>query len=83
MVSHILRYTGDEPDHQPLVIHADPTNNDAKMKLAEILEILNEPRKALDLVLQGIAVSWSRACACTDRPSYPSYRLPQTPQRTA
>ena len=56
-MSHILRYTGDEPDHQSLVIHADPTNNDAKMKLAEILEILNEPRKALDLVLQGMAVS--------------------------
>ncbi|RPD58991.1 TPR-like protein [Lentinus tigrinus ALCF2SS1-7] len=36
------------------VIHADPTNNDAKMKLAEIFEILNEPRKALDLVLQVI-----------------------------
>ena len=49
--------TGDEPDHHSLVIHADPTNNDAKMKLAEILEILNEPRKALDLVLQGMAVS--------------------------
>ncbi|KAI0730796.1 TPR-like protein [Earliella scabrosa] len=36
------------------VIHADPTNNDAKMKLAEIFEILNEPRKALELVLQVI-----------------------------
>ncbi|KAE9396193.1 TPR-like protein, partial [Gymnopus androsaceus JB14] len=33
---------------------ADPTNNDAKMKLAEIYEILNEPRKALDLVYQVI-----------------------------
>ncbi|KAM5536661.1 hypothetical protein V8D89_009756 [Ganoderma adspersum] len=36
------------------VIQADPANNDAKMKLAEILEILNEPRKALELVLQVI-----------------------------
>ncbi|TBU44059.1 TPR-like protein [Dichomitus squalens] len=36
------------------VIQADPTNNDAKMKLAEILEILNEPRKALELVMQVI-----------------------------
>ncbi|EKM52010.1 uncharacterized protein PHACADRAFT_150922 [Phanerochaete carnosa HHB-10118-sp] len=36
------------------VIQADPTHNDAKMKLAEIYEILNEPRKALDLVLQVI-----------------------------
>ena len=35
------------------VIQADPANNDARMKLAEILEILNEPRKALELVLQG------------------------------
>ncbi|KAJ4480918.1 hypothetical protein J3R30DRAFT_3462311 [Lentinula aciculospora] len=33
---------------------ADPTNNDAKMKLAEIYEIMNEPRKALDLVYQVI-----------------------------
>ncbi|PCH42829.1 TPR-like protein [Wolfiporia cocos MD-104 SS10] len=34
------------------VIAADPMHNEAKMKLAEIHEILNEPRKALDLVLQ-------------------------------
>ncbi|KAJ3881396.1 hypothetical protein F5051DRAFT_397138 [Lentinula edodes] len=33
---------------------ADPTNNDAKMKLAEIYEVMNEPRKALDLVYQVI-----------------------------
>jgi hypothetical protein len=32
----------------------DPTNNDAKMKLAEIYEILNEPRKALELVYEGL-----------------------------
>ena len=37
------------------VIKADPTHNDAKMKLAEIYEIMNEPRKALDLVQQGSA----------------------------
>ncbi|CDO69335.1 hypothetical protein BN946_scf184746.g16 [Trametes cinnabarina] len=36
------------------VIQADPSHNEAKMKLAEIYEILNEPRKALDLVLQVI-----------------------------
>lgn len=36
-----------------IVVMADPTHNEAKMKLAEIYEILNEPRKALDLVLQG------------------------------
>lgn len=35
------------------VISVDPSNNDAKMKLAEIYEIMNEPRKALDLVYQG------------------------------
>lgn len=36
------------------VIAADPTFNDAKMKLAEVYEILNEPRKALELVYQVI-----------------------------
>ncbi|OBZ74021.1 hypothetical protein A0H81_06069 [Grifola frondosa] len=36
------------------VITADPTHNDAKMKLAEIYEIMNEPRKALELVMQVI-----------------------------
>ncbi|TFK37274.1 hypothetical protein BDQ12DRAFT_736397 [Crucibulum laeve] len=33
---------------------ADPSNNDAKMKLAEIYEIMNEPRKALELVYEVI-----------------------------
>ncbi|KAF8895474.1 hypothetical protein BD779DRAFT_1499735 [Infundibulicybe gibba] len=33
---------------------ADPGHNDAKMKLAEIYEILNEPRKALELVYEVI-----------------------------
>ncbi|KAJ7116658.1 hypothetical protein C8R44DRAFT_212104 [Mycena epipterygia] len=32
----------------------DPTNNEAKMKLAEVYEILNEPRKALELVYEVI-----------------------------
>ena len=32
---------------------ADPANNEAKMKLAEIYEITNETRKALDLVYEG------------------------------
>ncbi|KAH7911471.1 hypothetical protein BJ138DRAFT_1237800 [Hygrophoropsis aurantiaca] len=36
------------------VIDADPMNNDAKMKLAELYEILDEPRKALELVYQVI-----------------------------
>ncbi|KAF5378579.1 hypothetical protein D9615_007122 [Tricholomella constricta] len=33
---------------------ADPSHNEAKMKLAEIYEILNEPRKALELVYEVI-----------------------------
>ena len=35
------------------MINADPTHNEAKMKLAELYEIMDEPRKALDLVYQG------------------------------
>ncbi|KAF8126331.1 hypothetical protein EV363DRAFT_1174437 [Boletus edulis] len=36
------------------VIDADPSNIDAKMKLAELYEIMDEPRKALELVYQVI-----------------------------
>lgn len=36
------------------VRQADPGNNDAKMKLAEIYEILGETRRALDLVYEGM-----------------------------
>ncbi|KAF7316423.1 hypothetical protein MIND_00161200 [Mycena indigotica] len=32
----------------------EPTDNDAKLKLAEIYEILNEPRKALEIVYEVI-----------------------------
>lgn len=39
-----------------LVIAADPTHKDAKMKLAEIYEILDQPRKALELVTQGMQI---------------------------
>ncbi len=35
----------------------DPTNNDAKMKLAEVYESMNEPRKALELVYEGSFMS--------------------------
>lgn len=35
------------------VIEADPSNTDAKMKLAELYEIMDEPRRALELVYQG------------------------------
>lgn len=38
------------------MIDVDPTHNEAKMKLAELYEILDEPRKALDLVYQGSAM---------------------------
>ncbi|KAG6897632.1 hypothetical protein C0992_012861 [Termitomyces sp. T32_za158] len=33
---------------------ADPTHNEAKMKLAEIYELMNEPKKALELVYEVI-----------------------------
>jgi general transcription factor 3C polypeptide 3 (transcription factor C subunit 4) len=56
------KYSG-EVSYTPSVPHllrsfvsvksADPTNNEAKMNLAEIYEILNEPRKALELVYEG------------------------------
>ncbi|KAI6048063.1 hypothetical protein EDC04DRAFT_2556141 [Pisolithus marmoratus] len=36
------------------VVEADPSNNDVKMKLAELYEIMDEPRKALELVYQVI-----------------------------
>ncbi|THH04363.1 hypothetical protein EW145_g5576 [Phellinidium pouzarii] len=34
------------------IIVTDPTNNEAKMKLAEIYEVTSQPRKALELVYQ-------------------------------
>ncbi|KAH7882558.1 hypothetical protein F5I97DRAFT_1906074 [Phlebopus sp. FC_14] len=36
------------------VIAADSSNSDAKMKLAELYEVMDEPRKALELVYQVI-----------------------------
>ncbi|KAJ7635254.1 hypothetical protein FB45DRAFT_911116, partial [Roridomyces roridus] len=36
--------------YETVVPKADPTENDVKMRLAEIYEVLNEPRKALDSV---------------------------------
>jgi general transcription factor 3C polypeptide 3 (transcription factor C subunit 4) len=35
------------------VIHGDPDQDDAKMKLAELYEEMNEPKKALSLVYEG------------------------------
>ena len=61
------------------VIQADPTDNNAKMALAEILEILNEPRKALDLVMQG---TWHLPPILLHaNTSGLSYRLPQETSR--
>ncbi len=37
-----------------LVLSLDPSSNDVKMRLAGLYEVLNEPRKALDLVYQGV-----------------------------
>ncbi|KAJ7848411.1 hypothetical protein B0H13DRAFT_2361910 [Mycena leptocephala] len=42
------------PINETTVRKADPNDNEAKMKLAEVYEILNEPRKALDLVYEVI-----------------------------
>ncbi|KAF9269641.1 TPR-like protein [Marasmius fiardii PR-910] len=52
-----LRALGELKDAAEIYEHvksADPANNDAKMKLAEIYEILGETKKALDLVYQVI-----------------------------
>ncbi|KZP20521.1 TPR-like protein [Athelia psychrophila] len=57
------------------VIEADPTHNDAKMKLAELYEILDEPRKALELVYQVIdarAKSRSGGREQTEQPEQPA-----------
>jgi general transcription factor 3C polypeptide 3 (transcription factor C subunit 4) len=37
----------------PAAIAADPSNTDVKMKLAEIYEMTNQSRKALELVQEG------------------------------
>jgi hypothetical protein len=37
-----------------LVLSLDSSLNDVKMRLAGIYEVLHEPRKALDLVYQGM-----------------------------
>ncbi|KAJ7666264.1 hypothetical protein DFH06DRAFT_1470427 [Mycena polygramma] len=50
-MSNELRESADVYEYIRLV---EPTNTEAKMKLAEIYEILNEPRKALDLVYEVI-----------------------------
>ncbi|KAH7927002.1 TPR-like protein [Leucogyrophana mollusca] len=51
------------------VIEADPMNNDAKMKLAELYEIMDEPRKALELVYQVIDSRKRKPAHKADGPS--------------
>ncbi|KAG2056694.1 TPR-like protein [Suillus hirtellus] len=58
------------------VIDADQTNNDAKMKLAELYEIMDEPRKALELVYQVID-SRKRRAHQPEATSTPSTTQPQ------
>lgn len=61
---NILYIRGDTRTHIITVIAADSTHNEAKMKLAEVYEILGEPRKALDLVMQGKVTSPSPPKLC-------------------
>ncbi|KAI0063565.1 TPR-like protein [Artomyces pyxidatus] len=51
---HMLGYLQDAAEVYESVLANDPSLNDAKMRLAGIYEVLNEPRKALDLVYQVI-----------------------------
>ncbi|KAJ8082877.1 transcription factor TFIIIC subunit tfc4 [Marasmius tenuissimus] len=77
-----LRVLGELKEAAEIYEHvrtADPTNNDAKMKLAEIYEIIGETRKALDLVYQVIDSRKRRPKAqqagSTPAPSMPSSSL--------
>ncbi|KDQ11782.1 hypothetical protein BOTBODRAFT_113883 [Botryobasidium botryosum FD-172 SS1] len=45
------------------IISADPDNDEAKMRLAEVYEMTNKPRKALELVNEVIAARAARAAA--------------------
>jgi general transcription factor 3C polypeptide 3 (transcription factor C subunit 4) len=60
-VRDFVRLTRTGAEFERIVISTDPSNNDAKMKLAEIYEITNQPRKALALVYQG---EQSHCCCC-------------------
>lgn len=65
------------------VITADPTNHDAKMKLAEIYEIMNEPRKALELVLEGMYDTLCSSLNLQLTNNLPSDQHPQASQCSA
>ncbi|KAI0315216.1 hypothetical protein OF83DRAFT_1133046 [Amylostereum chailletii] len=51
---HMLGDLEDAAEVYESVVAADPSSNDTKMLLAEIYEVLGEPRKALELVYQVI-----------------------------
>ncbi|KAH9969571.1 TPR-like protein [Russula dissimulans] len=51
---HMLGQLQDAAEVYETIISLDSSLNDAKMQLAEIYEVLHEPRKALDLVYQVI-----------------------------
>ena len=62
------------------VRQADPTHNDAKMKLAEIYEILGETRRALELVYEGMQLVLLSHPILDSTP--PSHRLPQKARKS-
>jgi len=51
---HMLGQLQDATEVYETILSLDPSSNDVKMRLAGIYEVLNEPRKALDLVYQGM-----------------------------
>ncbi|KAH9065441.1 TPR-like protein [Lactarius vividus] len=51
---HMLGQLQDATEVYETILSLDPLSNDVKMRLAGIYEVLNEPRKALDLVYQVI-----------------------------
>lgn len=51
---HMLGQLQDATEVYETILSLGPSSNDVKMRLAGIYEVLNEPRKALDLVYQVI-----------------------------
>ncbi|KAI0269808.1 TPR-like protein [Gloeopeniophorella convolvens] len=51
---HMVGQLQDATEVYETILSLDPSLNDVKMRLAEIYEVLHEPRKALDLVYQVI-----------------------------
>ncbi|KAF9032358.1 hypothetical protein BJ165DRAFT_1535052 [Panaeolus papilionaceus] len=75
-----LRDAADVYEH---VCLADPTNNDAKMKLAEIYEILGETRKALKLVYEVIDSRKKRKAGPAGPSSTPTLSTTEDPTTTS